>query len=122
MNPMNNIELRVIEHDFILEDQLSRLIGYPEGSRALEAKRLKGFIPPGVYASIDGRITYSIKRYNAWMESLWPKNLVDSLRASNAQRKASASASPETESAAVKHSPIRKPRRASKQPQVLELR
>jgi hypothetical protein len=119
---MNSIEMIVIEHDFVLEDQLSRLIGYPEGSRALETKRQRGIIPKGVYATIDGRVTYSIKRYNAWIESQWPKNLMDSLLALNSPDKASASASPETESAAAKRLPSRKPRRASKQQPVLELR
>jgi len=113
----------VVEHDFVLEDQLSRLIGYPEGSRALETKRQRGIIPKGVYATIDGRVTYSIKRYNAWIESQWPEQkLMVSPRESNSPDKASAFASPTMESAAAKRSPSRKPRRVSKQQPVLELR
>lgn len=123
MNPMNTVGMLIVDHDFVLEDQLSRLIGYPEGSRALEAKRLKGVIPRGVYATIDGRVTYSIKRYNAWMESVWPREkLMGSQRGLNSSEKASAFDSPELESAAARPSPSRKPRRASKQPPVLELR
>lgn len=120
---MNTIEMFVVEHDFILEDQMSRLIGYPEGSRALETKRQRGIIPAGVYATIDGRITYSIKRYNAWMESQWPREkLMGSQRASNSPEKASASDSCGTSAGAAKPSPSRKPRRASKPQPVLELR
>ena len=119
---MSQVGMFVVEHDYVLEDQLSRLIGYPEGSRALETKRQRGIIPKGVYATIDGRVTYSIKRYNAWIESLWPKNLTDSLQESNLPAAASAFASAETASAAAKPSPSRKPRRASKPQPVLELR
>ncbi|WP_253277060.1 hypothetical protein [Pseudomonas fluorescens] len=120
---MNTIEMLVVEHDFVLEDQMSRLIGYPEGSRALETKRQRGIIPAGVYATIDGRITYSIKRYNAWMESLWPREkLMGSRRELNSLEKASAFDSCGTSAAAAKPSPSRKPRRASKPQPVLELR
>lgn len=119
---MSQVGMFVVEHDYVLESQLSRLIGYPEGSRALEAKRVKGLIPKNVYAVIDGRVTYSIKRYNAWIESLWPQNLMVSLRESSSPAPAFASASAEMASAAVKPSVSRKPRRASKPQQVLELR
>lgn len=119
---MTIIGMLVVEHDFVLEDQLSKLIGYPEGSRALENKRQRGVIPKGVYATIDGRVTYSIKRYNAWIESQWPReSLMVSPRESSSRDKASAFGSLETASAAAKPSPSRKPRRASKPQPVLEL-
>lgn len=63
---MNPVPMIIVDHEFVREDQLSRLIGYPEGSRALETKRQRGVIPAGVYATIDGRVTYSIKRYNGF--------------------------------------------------------
>lgn len=102
--------------DKVLEDELSRLIGYPEGSRALERKRQRGIIPAGVYAVIDGRITYSIRRYDEWVESQWP-----SLQALSSLGAQSESASCGTESVAAKPSRTRRPRKASKQPQVFVL-
>lgn len=56
--------------DKVLEPVMAKLTGYTV--RALETKRLRGHIPPGVYATIDGRVTYSIQRYNEWVESQWP--------------------------------------------------
>ncbi|WP_256214762.1 hypothetical protein [Pseudomonas sp. RL] len=102
--------------DKVLEHELSRLIGYPEGSRALERKRQRGIIPAGVYAVIDGRIIYSIRRYDEWVESLWPCP-----QALNSLAPASESASCGTESADAKPSRTRKPRKASKRPLVYAL-
>lgn len=113
------VPILAVEFDFVLEDELSRLIGYEPGSRALERKRQRGVIPKGVYAIIDGRITYSIKRYNAWIESQWPAT--DFLPASNLSATPSASASCGTAAGAAKPSPTRKPRKASKQPPVTVL-
>ncbi|MDT4870745.1 hypothetical protein FQZ97_1058360 [compost metagenome] len=111
------VPLLSVEIDFVLEDELSRLIGYEPGSRALERKRQRGVIPKGVYAIIDGRITYSIKRYNAWIESQWP-----SLPESISKTGPSASASCGTAAGVPKSSPTRKRRKASSSPPVLELR
>ena len=46
--------------DKVQEEELARLIGTT--CVALKRKRERGVIPAGVYAIIDGRIMYSIKR------------------------------------------------------------
>lgn len=101
--------------DKVLEKEMARLIGTT--LVALRRKRHKGIIPPTVYATIDGRITYSIRRYDEWVESQWNCQPASSLSGSP-----SVSASCGTESADAKPCHTRKPRRVSKQPPVLELR
>lgn len=103
-----------MEVDKVSEEQMAELLGTTR--RALERKRQRGVIPPNVYAMIDGRIVYSIRRHDAWIESLWPSPLeLNSLAA------ASASASCGTAAGDAKPSRIRKPRRVSKQPPVTVL-
>ena len=55
--------------DKIPEDKMAELVGTTR--RALQGKRARGVIPKGVWNSIDSRIYYSIRRYEAWLESLW---------------------------------------------------
>ena len=100
--------------DKVSEEEMARLVGTT--ATALKRKRQRHIIPPGVYATIDGRITYSIKRYDEWLESLWPSQQV--LKSS---AKASASASCGTAAGVAKPSRIPRRPKASKQPQVLEL-
>lgn len=37
--------------------------------KALESKRALGIIPQGVWNNFDGRILYSVGRYDAWLEN-----------------------------------------------------
>ena len=101
--------------DKVQEEELARLIGTTRV--ALKRKRERGVIPAGVYAIIDGRIMYSIKRYDAWVESQWPGQPESSRSAA-----ACASASCGTVAGDAKPSPSRKPRRGSKPQPVSELR
>ncbi|MGH8328954.1 MAG: hypothetical protein ACRER3_01350 [Pseudomonas fluorescens] len=55
--------------DKVLEARLAELIGTT--SKALEHKRLSGAIPLGVWAKVNGRIMYSLERYNTWAENQW---------------------------------------------------
>ncbi|MDH0640453.1 hypothetical protein N5D52_26375 [Pseudomonas sp. GD03860] len=55
--------------DKVPEDRMAELIGTTK--RALEGKRSRGVIPEGVWRKIDGRIFYSIRRYEAWLEGEW---------------------------------------------------
>ncbi|MOA56291.1 hypothetical protein D3C78_1802450 [compost metagenome] len=48
---------------------MAELVGTTK--RALEGKRSRGVIPEGVWKKIDGRIFYSIRRYEAWLEGSW---------------------------------------------------
>jgi hypothetical protein len=95
--------------DKIPEDKMAELVGTTR--RALQGKRARGVIPKGVWNTIDSRIYYSIRRYEAWLESQWdcpPElNLLDS---------PSAFASPGTGNAAAKPSPIPKRRRGLRLP------
>lgn len=95
------------EIDKVLEEEMARLVGTTP--IALKRKRQRGIIPEGVYAIIDGRITYSIRRYDQWVESQWPSHL--ELKSSV---KPSASDSCGTAAGDAKPSRTRKPRKASK--------
>lgn len=104
-----------VDVDKVLEDELARLVGTT--GKALERKRQRKVIPEGVWAMIDGRIMYSLKRYDAWVESQWP----DSPKESRSSAAASAFDSPGTNGGAAKRSPTRPRRKASKQQPVYVL-
>lgn len=104
-----------VDVDKLMEDELARLIGTTP--KALERKRQRRVIPEGVWATIDGRIMYSLKRYDAWVESLWP----DSPRELKSSAGTFASASPGTDAGAAKRSRTPRPRKASKQQPVYVL-
>ncbi|MNJ36959.1 hypothetical protein D3C77_317640 [compost metagenome] len=55
--------------DKITEKLMAELIGCTK--RALEHRRLEGKIPQGVWMKHGGRIIYSKKRYDEWLESQW---------------------------------------------------
>ncbi|WP_285416558.1 hypothetical protein [Pseudomonas sp. efr-133-TYG-5] len=95
--------------DKIPEDKMAELIGTTR--RALQGKRARGVIPKGIWNSIDSRIYYSLRRYEAWLESQWdcPPEL-------NLQDGPSAFASPGTGNAVAKPSPIPKRQRGLRLP------
>lgn len=95
--------------DKVHEEEMAVLTGTT--LKALQRKRARGVIPKGVYATIDGRIMYSIRRYDQWVESLWPDyQLVLSSSATP-----SVSDSCGTAAGDAKPSRTRKPRRVSRQ-------
>jgi hypothetical protein len=106
--------LQTYQIDKIPEDMMAELVGTTR--RALQGKRARGVIPKGVWNTIDSRIYYSIRRYEAWLESQWdcpPElNLLDS---------PSAFASPGTGNAAARPSPIPKRRKGLKLPPIYAL-
>jgi hypothetical protein len=55
--------------DKVTEQRLAELIGCTK--RSLEHRRLDGKIPEGVWMKHGGRIIYSKKRYDEWLESQW---------------------------------------------------
>lgn len=55
--------------DKVTEQRMAELIGFTK--RALEGRRLSGAIPEGVWMKHGGRIIYSKKRYDEWLESQW---------------------------------------------------
>ncbi|KXK67217.1 hypothetical protein BC89_33655 [Pseudomonas monteilii] len=55
--------------DKVTEQRMAELIGCTK--RSLEHRRLDGKIPAGVWIKHGGRIIYSIKRYDEWLESQW---------------------------------------------------
>lgn len=97
--------------DKVLEAKLAELIGTTQ--KALERRREKKLIPKGVWQKLDGRIIYSISRYNEWQESQWTCR-----QASNQSAPSCASASPGTRSDGAKRSPTRKRQKASQPQQV----
>ncbi|WP_236412669.1 hypothetical protein [Pseudomonas syringae] len=93
--------------DKVPEARMAEIIGTTK--RALEGKRDRGVIPEGVWNKIDGRIFYSIRRYEAWLESQWacPQEL-------SSLGSLSAFDSPGAVSAAAKLSRIPKHQKASR--------
>ncbi|MDV9030754.1 hypothetical protein Q7C30_001375 [Pseudomonas sp. RAC1] len=55
--------------DKVTEKLMAELIGCSK--RSLEHRRLDGKIPEGVWMKHGGRIIYSKKRYDEWLESQW---------------------------------------------------
>lgn len=55
--------------DKVTEQKMADLLGCTK--RALEGRRLRGSIPEGVWMKHSGRIIYSKKRYDEWLESQW---------------------------------------------------
>lgn len=55
--------------DKVTEQRMADLIGCTK--RALETRRLTGTVPQGVWMKHGGRIIYSKRRYDEWLESLW---------------------------------------------------
>ncbi|SDK82344.1 hypothetical protein SAMN05216189_105327 [Pseudomonas delhiensis] len=101
--------------DKISEARLAFLIGTTQ--KALERKRERKIIPEGVWSKIDGRIIYSKRRYDEWVESLWTDRAA--LRSSATR---SASVSHGMVSVGVKPLPIRQPRKGSPRQAVYELK
>ncbi|WP_256584317.1 hypothetical protein [Pseudomonas sp. Irchel 3F6] len=95
--------------DKIPEEKMAELVG--TSRRALQGKRARGVIPKGVWNTIDSRIYYSLRRYEAWLESQWdcPPEL-------NLLANPSAFVSPGTGNAVAKPSPIPKRRRGLRLP------
>ncbi|WP_431037083.1 DUF4224 domain-containing protein [Pseudomonas yamanorum] len=56
--------------DKITESLMAELLGLTR--RALEGKRFKGAVPADLWRKVDGRVMYSIKRYEAFFEAHWP--------------------------------------------------
>lgn len=108
--PNNEITILRADIDKVMEEGLASLLGTT--TIALKRKREKGVIPHGVYAKIDGRIMYSIRRYDAWVESQWPLGLPE-LTTTTEQ---SASALCGTVAGKARQSTTRKPRKASRPP------
>ena len=101
-------------HDKVLESKMAELIGTTP--KALQRKRERGVIPRGVWQIIDGRVMYSRRRYDEWVESLWA-----SPKESKSSATRSGSASPGNV-VTVKPLLSTQRRRVSPRPQVLELR
>ena len=102
-------------HDKVTEKRMAELVGTT--AKALQRKRERKIIPAGVWMKIDGRIMYSKRRYDEWIESLW--TCQQGLSLSGVQ---SEFASPGTRSGAVKRSPSLKPRKESLQRRAFVLR
>lgn len=63
-------------HDKVTEKRMAELLGTTP--KALQRKRERNVIPDHIWSKIDGRIMYSIWRYDEWLESHWncPPELV----------------------------------------------
>lgn len=68
--PMRNLVELVDSWDKVSEVLMAELIGTTP--KALQRKRERGMIPSEVWRKIDGRVMYSLKRYEAWLDGHWP--------------------------------------------------
>lgn len=101
--------------DHVTETEMAVI--YHTTKKALEGRRHKGQIPKGVWFYAFGKVHYSIKGYEAWLESQR-----ECQRASSSSGSPSESASRAPAGAAAKPSPTRKRQRGSQPPQVYALR
>ena len=101
--------------DKVPEEKMAELVGTTK--RALEGKRSRGVIPEGVWKKIDGRIFYSIRRYEAWLEGNWGYPLE-----SSSSERQSGSVLLGTVSVDPKLSHTRKPLRGSKRQPIYALK
>lgn len=58
------------QKEFLNERQMAEYLGITK--RALEGRRYKGRFPADVCVMIEGKWLYSVSRYEAWIESMWP--------------------------------------------------
>lgn len=58
------------QREFLNERQMAEYLGITK--RALEGRRYRGQFPTDVCVMIEGKWLYSVSRYEAWVESLWP--------------------------------------------------
>ena len=93
--------------DKVTEQRMADLLGCTK--RSLEHRRQRGTIPEGVWIKHGGRIIYSNKRYDEWLESQWiyPEGSKSSVAPS-------AFVSHGTVSVDVKRSPTPRHKKASK--------
>lgn len=56
--------------EFLNERQMAEYLGVTK--RALEGRRYRGRFPDDVCVKIEGELLYSVSRYEAWIESMWP--------------------------------------------------
>ncbi|WP_248920509.1 hypothetical protein [Pseudomonas entomophila] len=101
--------------DKVSEKKMAELLEITQ--RALEGKRARNVIPEGVWKKIDGRIYYSIRRYEAWLEGSWGYPLESSSSASQ-----SGSVLLGTVSVETKLSHIHKPPRGSRRQPIFALK
>ena len=64
-----NKEAESGDFDKVTEQRMAELLGCTK--RSLEGRRLRSVFPEGVWMKIHGRIMYSKRRYDEWLESQW---------------------------------------------------
>lgn len=55
--------------DFLSESEMAAHLGITK--RAIQARRSRGQIPPGVWQKVGSSVVYSLSRYEDWLESIW---------------------------------------------------
>ncbi|MCS4310277.1 hypothetical protein M2397_000552 [Pseudomonas sp. BIGb0381] len=55
--------------DKVTESMMAELLGVTR--RSLEGRRYTGAIPADIWRKVDGRVMYSMKRYEAFLEGHW---------------------------------------------------
>ncbi|WP_158243838.1 MULTISPECIES: DUF4224 domain-containing protein [unclassified Pseudomonas] len=59
--------------DKVSESMMAELLGTT--ARALQGKRARGITPENVWSKVDGSIMYSLKRYEAFLDTQWPAHI-----------------------------------------------
>ncbi|WP_240964905.1 hypothetical protein [Pseudomonas multiresinivorans] len=112
---MSAAENLIDEVDKVTEKRMAELIGTT--AKALQRKRERKIIPAWVWAKIDGRIIYSKRRYDEWLESLWTCR-----PASKSSANQSEFASNGESADVAKRLPTHRPRKESQRQQLYVLR
>ncbi|MCP1651637.1 hypothetical protein [Pseudomonas nitroreducens] len=103
------------EFDKVSEKRMAELLGTT--ARALQRKRERKIIPAWIWAKIDGRIIYSKRRYDEWLESLWTCRPASKSSANQSEFGFNGESAD-----VVKRSPTLRPRKESQRQQLYVLR
>lgn len=102
-------------HDKVTEKRMAELLGTTP--KALQRKRERSAIPNNIWSKIDGRIMYSIWRYDEWLESQWSYPTMLSL-----PKRRSASATPQKKNGPQRHASTCPPITQGKQSRIYILK
>lgn len=69
IKPMPSLVEITDNWDKVTESLMAELLGATQ--RALEGRRSNGSIPGDIWRKVDGRVMYSMKRYEAFLEGHW---------------------------------------------------
>lgn len=61
-------------HNFLTESEMAAHLCIT--TRAIQKRRYCGSLPYGVWQKVGGKVVYSLKHYEEWLESIWLRHLL----------------------------------------------